>query len=74
MLFRSWNKEETRNHDQEYVRGDIVDELIKKLEIAAQVFRTYQAYHEYRDAFDKADRNKGYAEQMEAALKRLEEE
>ena len=60
--------------DVEYIRSDIVDELAKKLEIAAQVFRNYQAYHEYRDAFDKADRNKGYAEQMEEALKLLEEE
>lgn len=58
----------------EYVRADIVEELVKKLEIALNVFRTYQAYHEYRDAFDKADRNKGYADQMEAALKLLKEE
>jgi hypothetical protein len=57
-----------------YIRADIVDELAKKLEIALHVFRTYQAYHEYRDAFDKADRNKGYADQMESALKLLEEE
>lgn len=60
--------------DTKYIRTDVIDELVKKLEIALQVFRTYQAYHEYRDAFDKADRNKGYAEQMEAALELLEEE
>lgn len=56
-----------------YVRGDIVEEMQKKLEIALHVFRTYQAYHEYRDAFDKADRNKGYADQMEEALNLLED-
>lgn len=60
--------------DTQYIRSDIADELVKALEIAAQVFRTYEAYHEYRDAFDKADRNRGYAEQMEAAIKLMEEE
>ena len=66
----------TKAHDSdiEYIRADIVEEMRKKLEIALQVFRNYQAYHEYRDAFDKADRNKGYADQMEAALKLLEDQ
>ena len=59
--------------ETKYVRADIVDELVKKLEIALHVFRTYQAYHEYRDDFDKADRNKGYADQMESALQLLDE-
>lgn len=59
--------------DTKYIRADIVEEMQKKLEIALHVFRTYQAHHEYRDAFDKADRNKGYADQMEAALSLLEE-
>ena len=57
----------------QYIRADIVEEMQKKLEIALHAFRTYQAYHEYRDAFEKANRNKGYAEQMEAALKQLGE-
>lgn len=64
-----FNSDETK-----YVRADIVEEMQKKLEVALHVFRTYQAYHEYRDAFDKADRNRGYAEQMEEALKLLEDE
>lgn len=64
-----FNSDETK-----YVKADIVDELAKALFIALNAFRTYQAYHEYRDAFDKADRNKGYADQMEEALRLLGEE
>ena len=63
------------NSDEiKYVRADIVEEMRAKLEIAAKAFRAYQAHHEYKGDMDKADRNKGYAEQMETALKLLEEE
>ena len=50
------------------------EEMRQKLHIAAQVFRAYQAHHEYKGDGDKAERNKGYADQMEAAIKLLEEE
>ena len=63
------------NSDEiKYVRADIVEEMRQKLHIAAQVFRAYQAHHEYKGDGDKAERNKGYADQMESALKLLEEE
>ena len=64
-----FNSDETK-----YVRADIVEEMRQKLHIASQVFRAYQAHHEYNCDMDKAERNKGYAEQMEAAIKLLEEE
>ena len=64
-----FNSDETK-----YVRADIVEEMRQKLHIAAQVFRAYQAHHEYKGDGDKAERNKGYADQMEAAIKLLEEE
>ena len=64
-----FNSDETK-----YVRADIVEEMRQKLHIASQVFRAYQAHHEYKGDMDKADRNKGYAVQMESALKLMEEE
>ena len=64
-----FNSDETK-----YVRADIVEEMRQKLHIAAQVFRAYQAHHEYKGDGDKAERNEGYADQMEAAIKLLEEE
>ena len=64
-----FNSDETK-----YVRADITEKLIEALIVALQAFRAYQAHHEYKGDMDKADRNKGYAEQMEAALKLLEEE
>ena len=63
------------NSDEiKYVRADIVDAMRQKLHIASQAFRAYQAHHEYKGDGDKAERNKGYADQMEAAIKLLEEE
>ena len=65
------------NSDEiKYVRADIVEEMRQKLHIASQVFRAYQAHHEYKEGGvnAKSERNGGYAEQMEAALKLLEEE
>ena len=62
------------NSDEiKYVRADIVDAMWQKLHIASQVFRAYQAHHEYKGDMDKAQRNMHYAEQMESALKLLEE-
>jgi hypothetical protein len=43
-------------------------ELYEALEKAAEVFRSYQSHHEANRHTDKAERNKFYAEQMEAAL------
>jgi hypothetical protein len=62
------------NDSVEYVRADIVEEMRQKLNIAAQVFRVYQAHHEAKGDEKKADRNRFYAEQMEAALKLLEDQ
>jgi len=42
--------------------------LYEALEKAAEVFRAYQSHHEANRHTDKAERNKFYAEQMEAAL------
>lgn len=62
------------NSDEiKYVRADIAEEMRAKLEIAAKVFRAYQAHHEAKGHPDKAERNKGYAEQMDAALELLED-
>jgi hypothetical protein len=60
--------------EMKYVRADLVDGLVEALEVAAYVFRVYQAHHEYKTHNEKAERNKSYAEQMEAALKAVEEE
>ena len=59
-----------------YIRADIAEEMRQKLNIAAQVFRAYQAHHEYKEGgvSAKSERNKGYAEQMEEALKLLEDQ
>jgi len=77
-FYHTWDteKSQTRDDDVPYIRADIVEEMRQKLHIAAQVFRAYQAHHEYKEggANDKSERNKGYAEQMEAALAKLEEE
>lgn len=43
-------------------------ELYEALEKAAEVFRAYQSHHEANRHTDKAERNKFYAEQIEAAL------
>ena len=43
-------------------------ELYEALEKSAEVFRVYQAHHEYKGDEKKAERNKVYAEQMEAVL------
>ena len=62
------------NSDEiKYVRADITEKLIEALIVAFQAFRAYQSHHEYNGDMDKAERNKGYAEQMESALKLLEE-
>jgi hypothetical protein len=60
--------------DTKYIRSDLVDGLAKAVETAREVFQVYQAHHEYKGDEKKAERNKFYAEQMEAALKALEEE
>ena len=57
-----------------YIREDIVYELAEALSTAKYIFRVYQAHHEAKGDEKKAEANKGYAEQMEAALKLLEEE
>lgn len=75
--YMDWDDVEKQTEsDIPYIRADIVEEMRQKLHIAAQVFRAYQAHHEYKEggANDKSERNKGYAEQMEAALANLEEE
>jgi hypothetical protein len=58
--------------DIPYIRADLVDGLVKAVETAREVFQVYQAHHEYKGDEKKAERNKFYAEQMEAALKALE--
>lgn len=60
--------------DTPYIRADIVHELAKSLFIARNAFRSYQAHHEHKGDMDKAERNKGYAEQMEASLKLLDQD
>jgi hypothetical protein len=60
--------------DVPYVRADLVDGLANAVEAAREVFRVYQTHHENKGDEKKAERNKFYAEQMEAALKSLEEE
>jgi hypothetical protein len=66
--------EKQSEEDIAYVREDVVLGLVKALEVAAYVFRVYEAHHEYKKHQEKAERNKSYAEQMESALKALEEE
>jgi hypothetical protein len=58
----------------QYIRADLVEDMRVSLSVASDVFRVYQAHHEYKGDEKKAERNKFYAEQMEAALKALEEE
>ena len=60
--------------DVPYIRADLVDGLTNAVEEAREVFRVYQAHHENKGDEKKAERNKFYADQMEAALKALEEE
>jgi CCR4-NOT transcriptional regulation complex NOT5 subunit len=55
-----------------YVRADLIDGVANAVETAREVFRVYQAHHEHKGDEKKAERNKFYAEQMEAALKNLE--
>jgi len=43
-------------------------DLYEALKKAAEVFRAYQSHHEANRHTDKAERNKFYAEQIEAAL------
>ena len=43
-----FNSDETK-----YVRADIVEAMWQKLHIASQVFRAYQAHHEYNRDVDK---------------------
>ena len=63
------------NSDEiKYVRADITEKLIEALIVAFQAFRAYQSHHEYKGDMNKAQRNMHYAEQMEAAIKLLEEE
>ena len=62
------------SNEIDYVRADITEKLIEALIVALQAFRAYQAHHEYSGEMEKAERNKEYAEQMEEALKLLEEE
>lgn len=56
-----------------YIRADLVNGLVKAVETAREVFQVYQAHHENKGDEKKAERNKFYADQMEAALKDLEE-
>jgi hypothetical protein len=64
--------EKQSEEDIAYFCEDVVLGLVEALEVAAYVFRVYQAHHEYKTHNEKAERNKSYAEQMEAALKALE--
>jgi hypothetical protein len=70
----AWAMTTKAEGDVKYVRADLVNELAKALFIALNVFRVYQAHHEAKGDEKKAEANKGYAEQMEAALAKLEEE
>lgn len=67
----TWCEDKIHKDDIQYIRADIVDELAKALFIAANVFRTYQAHHEAKGDNEKAERNKSYAEGIEAAMKHL---
>jgi hypothetical protein len=57
----------------QYIRADLVDGLVEALNTAKDVFRVYQAHHEAKGDEKKSERNRFYAEQMEAALAKLEE-
>ena len=76
-------EEKLFDDDVQYIRADIVEEMREALKTAAQVFRKYQDHHIAAQLYGpnpdgerckKAERNREYAEQMEAALKLLEEE
>jgi hypothetical protein len=75
-----WMVEETcwSDHEQPcgeipYIREDVVLGLANAVEAAREVFRVYQTHHENTGDEKKAERNKFYADQMEAALKALDD-
>lgn len=74
--FVGWTtiEKHARPCDTPYIRADIVEEMRKELSMALNVFRSYQKYHQAKGSDDKAFANKSYADSIEAALKRLEEE
>ena len=59
---------------QGYIRADIVEEMREALSLVASTFRFYEGHHEANGAQTKAQMNRELADQMEAALDRLEEE
>lgn len=71
---REGSVERSSEYETLYIRADLVDGLVEALSTANDVFRVYQAHHEAKGDMTKAEANKGYAEQMEAALAKLEEE
>jgi hypothetical protein len=68
------HEEPILSNDIPYIRADLVDGLVEALNTAKDVFRVYQAHHEAKGDEKKAERNRFYAEQMEAALAKLEGE
>ena len=72
---RFFTSQEVRiGNPEQYIRADLVEDMRVSLSVASDVFRAYQAHHEYKGDEKKAERNKFYAEQMEAALAALKEE
>ena len=69
----SWNSEETRNHDQKYIRADIVEEMREALNKIKDIV-CGDGYPNWAD-HDKVYFSRGkIANIADATLKRLEEE